>query len=118
MRGSFICTILLLMAACSGDSPSGPGGNPDPNPNPSVSTITLNAASFSPPTLPVTAGTQVRWVNSSGIAHTITPNGHTQWTHTTTSSTGTALTVTMSTPGTFNYLCQLHSGMTGSITVQ
>jgi plastocyanin len=120
MRGNLIYTILFLTGACSGGSPTNPGGNPNPNPNPNpgANTITLNAGSFSPTSLTVTAGTEVRWVNSSGIAHTITPVNHSQWAHTTTSSAGTALTVTLATPGTFNYLCQLHSGMTGSVTVQ
>ena len=122
MRGNLIYSILFLTAACSGGSPTNPGGNQNPNPNPNpntgANTITLNAGSFSPASLTVTAGAEVRWVNSSGIAHTITPVSHSQWANTTTTSSGTVLTVTLATPGTYNYLCQLHAGMTGSVTVQ
>jgi hypothetical protein len=123
MRVPIVGTLLLVLIACNG-SPSDP--DPDPpnnnppgnNPPPSGNTVVLNAGSFSPATITIDRTETVVWRNDSGIPHTITPVGHTQWTGLTTPSSGDVLTVTFNTNGTFNYECQLHGGMTGQVVVQ
>jgi plastocyanin len=117
--------IFLASAACSSDSPTETGGNNNGgnnggnnnggNTNPN--TVTIAGTSFSPSTLTVAAGTTVTW-NAQNTGHTITPQGHTQWSRVDVSSTGTVLEVTFATPGTYNYFCEPHSGMTGRIVVQ
>lgn len=81
-------------------------------------TVNLNAATFSPSTVTVKAGSTIRWVNTQAILHTITPDGHTQWNRLETSATGEVLRVTINTPGEYDYHCEVHSGMNGEIVVQ
>lgn len=74
---------------------------------------------FSPSTLTIDAGTQVRWVNVSTVLHTVTPDGHSEWTTATIADNGDTFIHTFDTPGTYQYFCQPHvgQGMTGTITV-
>ena len=83
-------------------------------------TIEANGSlQFSPSALTITAGTAVRWINASSVLHTVTPDGHSEWTAATLSDNGSTFVHTFSTPGTYQYFCQPHvgSGMTGTITV-
>ena len=75
---------------------------------------------FSQTSLTITAGTAVRWVNSGAMLHTVTPDGHTEWSAATLASSGDRFTHTFNTPGTYAYYCEPHQGqgMTGTITVQ
>lgn len=84
--------------------------------------VTVEANSslqFSPSTVTIDAGTQVRWINVSTVGHTVTPDGHTEWSSADLSSNGSTFIHTFDTPGTYTYFCQPHvgSGMTGTITV-
>lgn len=74
---------------------------------------------FSPSALTIDAGTQVRWVNVSTVLHTVTPDGHTEWSSATIADNGDTFIHTFDTPGTYQYFCQPHvgQGMTGTITV-
>jgi plastocyanin len=74
---------------------------------------------FSRPNLTISAGTAVRWVNTGTMLHTVTPDGHTEWTSANLASNGATFTHTFNTPGTYEYYCQPHqgSGMTGTVTV-
>lgn len=85
-----------------------------------VDTVRLTGTSFVPENLTIARGRTVVWVNTQALFHTITPDGHTQWSNVNTNSVGEALRVTFTTAGTFNYFCQPHRslGMTGSIRVQ
>jgi plastocyanin len=76
------------------------------------------SASFNPTTLTVTANTQVSFVNNSGVTHDVLFDGtrppgvddiglH---------SSGTNVR-TFTTAGTFNYHCDQHNGMNGTIIV-
>lgn len=83
-------------------------------------TIEANGSlEFSPSTLTIDAGTQVRWVNVSTVLHTVTPDGHSEWTSATIADNGDTFIHTFDTPGTYQYFCQPHvgQGMTGTITV-
>lgn len=75
---------------------------------------------FTPSDLTIEPGTTVRWVNDADIFHTITPDGHSEWSEGSVSSTGDTFEHTFDTEGTFPYYCSPHlsQGMTGSITVQ
>lgn len=86
-------------------------------PGGSVTTIQLTGSSFSPSDVTVTSGTRVRWVNNSGVQHTVTPTGHSQWDDTTLNN-GNSLEQVLTLAGTYNYRCTLHAGMTGVVRVQ
>ncbi|MDH3223812.1 MAG: plastocyanin/azurin family copper-binding protein [Gemmatimonadota bacterium] len=75
---------------------------------------------FSQASLTITAGTAVRWVNSGVMLHTVTPDGHSEWSAATLGGNGDMFTHTFNTAGTYAYYCEPHQGqgMTGTITVQ
>ncbi|MDX1495432.1 MAG: plastocyanin/azurin family copper-binding protein [Longimicrobiales bacterium] len=74
---------------------------------------------FSPSTVTIDAGTQVRWINVSTVLHTVTPDGHSEWTAATLADDGDTFIHTFNTPGTYEYYCEPHVGsnMRGTITV-
>jgi plastocyanin len=126
MRKLLVLALLATLAGCGGDSPVTPGGNNNNNnntggggnTNTDPNTIVLQGTSFTPSTLTVTRGTQVKWVNSPGESHTITPNGHTAWERVIASGSGQVLAVTFNTAGTYRYYCEPHPGMEGMVVVQ
>jgi plastocyanin len=74
---------------------------------------------FTPAELTISAGTTVRWVNQANVFHTITPDGHTEWSRATVEQQGDSFSHTFDTPGVYPYFCEPHQPtMTGTITVQ
>lgn len=82
--------------------------------------IGLAGTSFSDADVTIDAGTTIRWRNDDGNLHTVTPDGHTQWSSVTLDASGETFEHTFNTPGTYNYYCNPHrsQGMTGVIRVQ
>jgi plastocyanin len=64
-------------------------------------------------------GTTVRWVQTTGTFHTVTPDGHTQFQNRDMPAGAPSFEVTFNTEGTFAYFCSPHrgAGMTGTIEV-
>jgi len=95
----------------------------------SGSTITIplgagSGANFSPSTLTVTSGTTITFTNQdTGVTHNIdfqsVPAGSTVTSGTTSPNLkgGNSYSVTLTTPGTYSYVCDYHSWMKGTITV-
>ncbi len=79
--------------------------------------IELLASTFDPPTITVSRGTEVTWINTLAIEHTITPDNHTQWEKQDMTTNGQRFTVKLEVPGTWAYYCELHAGMQGTIIV-
>ena len=75
---------------------------------------------FSPAEVTIEPGTTVRWINDANIFHTITPDGHTEWSRATMNSTDQTFSVTFNNEGVFPYYCEPHQsqGMTGTVTVE
>lgn len=122
VRGAVAVTLLLAPVAC-GDDDDDSSGVTDPPPignQRTVDTIRVNAVSFEPSALTVRPGRTVVWVNTQPIFHTITPDGHSQWTEASGNAAGEMMRVTFNATGAFNYFCRPHrsAGMTGTITVQ
>ena len=82
-----------------------------------VRVVTLQASSFSPSAVTIDVGMKIRWVNGAAVTHTITPDGHSQWSSQTVTADGQTFEHTFNNTGVFPYLCQFHAGMTGTITV-
>jgi len=74
---------------------------------------------FSPSTLTIGADTQVRWMNVSVELHTVTPDGHSEWSAASLPEEGDVFIHTFDTPGTYEYYCEPHvgQGMTGTVIV-
>ena len=67
--------------------------------------VFIEANSFSPNTLIIVSGDTVRWTNTDN------------WNHTTSADNGEAFIFVFSESGVFNYHCNIHSSMIGSISV-
>ncbi len=89
---------------------------PTPAPAPSPATagaIELRDNFFSPATYTVAAGTPVTWVNRGAVRHTVTSTTFDSGLI----ASGGTFSFTFATPGTYQYQCDLHTGMTGTVVV-
>jgi plastocyanin len=120
-----LATTLVFLAACGGSSDAGGGvtnpgggggGGITPTPPASTNAVTVSDDKFSPNAITVSPGTTVTWTWASDAAlHNVTFNDGTA---STTQGAGTTFSRTFGTAGTFNYVCTLHAGMTGSVVVK
>lgn len=85
-----------------------------------VEVLLRQSLEFSPSELTIQAGQTVRWRNEVAMAHTVTPDGHSEWNDVSLSAAGATFTHTFNSAGTFPYFCAPHlsAGMTGVITVE
>lgn len=77
--------------------------------------VKIDNFTFAPQTITVKAGTTITWTNEDDIPHTVTSTGHFR---SKALDTGERFTVTLTTPGTYQYFCSLHPHMQGSVVVQ
>jgi plastocyanin len=79
---------------------------------------TVNIANmvFGATSLTVKVGTTVTWKNKDSYAHTVTSNDGTTFDSGNLAG-GASFTFTPATAGTYDYHCNLHSGMTGTLIV-
>ena len=78
--------------------------------------VDIRDSQYSPPTLTVPVGTEVRWINRDEETHTITSD--TGLFGSAGLELGEAYTYTFKTPGQYSYTCDLHPFMRGTIVVQ
>ena len=104
--------LLALAAAGCGDDPVDPGG-------PVVTTsVTIGPGNaFNPPAIRVSPGAMVTWTWSETVSHNIN-FADASITDLASQNTGTYSTAMPTTPGTYTYQCNFHSGMAGSVQVQ
>lgn len=88
-------------------------------PEPTTVDIMVGGIAFSDPDITIAPGTTVRWIWTNGD-HTVTPDGHSEWTSAVLDSSGDTLVHTFDNVGTFEYICIPHefSGMIGVVRVQ
>jgi plastocyanin len=77
--------------------------------------VRVDNFTFSPPTLTVTAGTTVTWVNGDDIPHTIAAKDRSF--RSKTLDTDGRFSFTFMTPGQYDYFCSLHPHRVGKIVV-
>lgn len=75
---------------------------------------------FDPSSVTISPGTTVRWINDIARFHTITPDGHSEWSRQEMTDAGQVFTHTFNNTGTFDYFCEPHEsvGMVGTIIVE
>lgn len=111
LPGLLLITAAAFLPACT-DAGVGPTEC-----TPSATQICMTASSFNSSSLTVAPGTQVTWRNGSGIPHTVTSDpSATESFDADVSGSGT-FSRTFNTAGSYPYHCELHSGMTGTVTV-
>jgi plastocyanin len=112
MPSVFGATVVLLLAACgSSTSPANSCGSAkaDANVNATDSRV------FSPQQTTITHGQTVCWQNNGSVPHTVTSNDGTSFNSDL--PVGQIFLHTFAVAGSFAYHCNVHSGMTGTVTV-
>lgn len=129
-----VIVVVILVAVVGFYFLSGMGSGPSTTStgaSPSTSKIAIaggtgsnNALNFNPPSIKVVIGVNntISWQNNDSVAHTITftsaPSGVSTSTLTDSNlAAGGSYSVTLTTAGTYQYHCTIHSWMTGTITV-
>lgn len=83
-------------------------------------TVEIKTFQFAPETLHVRVGAHVRWVNRDEIEHTVTagsPESRSPFINRVLNEKGATVEITLDQPGTFNYFCDRHQFMRGTLTV-
>lgn len=78
-----------------------------------TSEVTISGMAFAPATITVAAGTTIRWTNQDGAPHTATFQGMA----TPRLNRGDSAELTFANPGTYDYVCAIHSSMRGQVIV-
>jgi plastocyanin len=99
----------LVTLGCGDDEPTNPGDG-----NGNDATVSVINNEFDPSTVTVPVNSTVTWQwNSSGTTHNV---HFTDGTVSQNLASGTYLR-SFSAPGTYNYVCDFHVGMAGTVTV-
>ena len=81
--------------------------------------VDIKDVKFNPKDLTITKGQTVKWTNSDGFAHDVTKEGGPGADFKSkTLESGDTYEQTFGTAGKVDYLCTIHSGQTGTITVK
>jgi plastocyanin len=97
-----------------------PAGNPpasDSGQTPVAGTIYIKNKIFAPSQINVQKGSAVTWVNNDDIAHTVTID-HGDGPTSGNIAAGASYSYTFNTAGSFQYHCEIHPSMRGTIVVQ
>lgn len=80
--------------------------------------VTIDAFAFMPPDIQVTVGETVTWNNvQAGVPHTVTADNGEFDTGVLDSGTSASVTFTEASNGPIPYHCEIHTSMTGTVTV-
>jgi plastocyanin len=94
--------------------PTAPPAAPTGAPGAGGTDVTIVDFSFRPSTLDVAVGAQVTWTNTGSAPHTVT---FTDGEDSGALDTGQTYSRTFDTAGDFDYICEIHPSMRGSVTV-
>lgn len=91
--------------------------SPAPVAQPKTVTVTIANFAFNPATINIKAGDTVKWVNDDQPAHKLF-SGSISGFQSAALNTGDNYSFTFVTAGTFDYYCQIHPTMQGTVVVQ
>ena len=112
-----IALVALGLAACGGDDGGGGEGSASSEPCPSGATVVKMAdLKFDPEDAKTGVGQDVCWVNEDTIAHDAVDEETGKFKSELLDKDQT-FTTTVDEPGTVNYVCTVHPGMTGTLTI-
>jgi plastocyanin len=112
-RRALIGAVLLLSAVLGGRAAIGAGAA---GAAPASHTVMMDSSAFSPRSLTVKLGDSVVWVNTDPFPHTAT--SRTAKFDSRRVPAGGSWTYRTERKGTFDYVCTLHPGMKGTLTVE
>jgi plastocyanin len=118
-NGDGTTTVAVFLTESEGGGEATPEeGTPDEGAAaPSGEEVAVNIADFAfdPTSLDIAAGTTVTWTNQDSTPHTATGDGDTF--NSDRLEQGASFSFTFEAPGTYNYYCEYHANMTGTINV-
>jgi plastocyanin len=106
-------TVLLLGLVVASGCSAG-GDTAGETPGSTGTTVTESGLAFSPPTLEVSAGDTVTFVNEDSVDHQVLIGGVTLARQT----SGESVTWIAESAGTIDYICTLHPSMRGRLVVK
>ena len=125
-----VVAVMLLGAACGGSASSEPTASPDKG----EETISLEGLAFAPERIVVAAGTRITWTNDDSVMHTVTsgikgeqgapgvskgkPDRPDGTFDAALDDDDASFSFTFREPGTYEYFCRIHGGMTGVVVVE
>ena len=118
--------LLLISVSCMNDSDQSATGTETGQDDTSAQNgdevqIAMRSFRFNPDTVTIKQGTTVTWVNEDGVAHTVVSgvrNNKSGLFDSGNISSGGTFSYTFNEKGTFDYFCEPHSGMDGTIVVE
>lgn len=116
-----IFTLFLFVSGCNKDDGYSTDGTSNNGGTQGANEIFISGMAFSPASKTIAIGTTIKWINKDGTTHTVTsgtpgsPSG--------TFNSGNfgqngEFSFKFDQAGTFNYFCNIHQSMTGTIIVQ
>lgn len=103
----------------SASTPSAPPAAAPPPATPSsakVVDVNMKNIKFVPANITVKVGQKIHWTNTDGPAHTVTATSGAKF-DSGTLNPGATFDYTPTKAGTIDYVCTIHAGQTGTITV-
>jgi len=116
MRLPVLASCLALAFAGCGSDDEDEGAAPASAPETSGNTVAMKNIEFKPAQLTVKAGDTVTWVNQEGVDHNVVATEGATFKSDTFGQDGTFEFKTEK-AGTISYVCTLHPGMDGTLTV-
>jgi plastocyanin len=112
---SIIAGVTAIACASTSNAPSATSAAPA-----AKAAVTIKGFAFSPATLEITKGTTVTFTNNDGTTHTVTSgaNRTKDGKFDKQLSGSTEDSITFDTAGTFEYFCNFHSSMKGTVVVK
>ncbi|MFF3455233.1 cupredoxin family copper-binding protein [Streptomyces sp. NPDC002730] len=80
--------------------------------------VRMSGYAFTPRSLTITAGSTVTWTNQDTAPHDVKTTSGPHSFHSPMLDKGGSWSHTFTSPGTYGYLCTVHPGMTGQLTVK
>ena len=126
MRHVLRAALVTLIAGITFVACAGSGASSSPTPASSAASggsktaaVTIKSFSFGPASVTIAKGGSVTFTNNDGTTHTISsgtaPNKDGKFDKEL--SGGSETTITLDTPGTYTYFCNIHQTMKGTIVV-
>ena len=112
------CSVLL--AACGSDDGGGGGGGGagGGEPAPGGNRVGMKDLQFQPKAITVKAGETITWVNEESVPHNVVNTEDGEQPKSELFNEGGTYEFTPKEPGTIRYVCTIHPGMEGTITVE
>jgi len=90
----------------------------NPTSRPSAQVVKIDNFSFDPPTLTVSRGATVTWINRDDVPHTATSSASPRAFDSKALDTDERFSFVFTKPGTYSYFCAVHPHMTATIVVK